>query len=242
MYNPKTKTWTFYLGHGEMVAMASSPSGTASFQRLAMHSVPYLKGDKAEGWRLNLTIRTSAETIRDPLLLKNGKRYEIGEGCYVQQWTDMFTAEENEQIRECLFGTITAKGVADITKVYGKEFTNKGRKVLELACEEGFEYHYGGKTVKGIAYPELIRQLVVPKMAELYGVVCEQIWGHLVYYPTSECKLDWHDDGEDNINPHLIVSLTYLEHPNKPRAFRVRLKSNKSVTGEPRQKRLKGKK
>lgn len=243
-FDKKTQAHSFYLGHGHTVAMASSPKNrtgsTGSFQARAVHEVPYLKSEHAEGWRLNLTVRTIAREIRDPLTdldFKPTKDYDIGEGCHVLVWDNIFTTHENEMIQGCLLETIHAKGIPDITKMYGKTFTNKGRKVIEMSGNDGFEYHYAGKTVTGIAWPRLIRELVVPKLSQIFGVQDDELWGHLVYYPTSECKLDYHDDGEDGINPHLIVSITYLENPKKPRPFRVRLKSSfKKEPKEPKER------
>jgi hypothetical protein len=235
-YDQATKAHRFYLGDGHLVAMASSPTNPAgSFQRLAMHEVPYLKGDKTEGYRYNLTVRTFSKTIRDPLTLTRNdqlKDHDLGQGCHVLVWQNLWTSEENEQIRQCLKDTITTHGVADKTILYGREFLNKGRSVVdmaELSSPDGnavFEYRYARKAVKGIPFQAVIQNLVLPRLATIFGVKPSDLWCHLVYYPTPDCKLDYHDDGEDGINPHLIASLTYLEYPEHPRAFRVRLKSD----------------
>jgi hypothetical protein len=226
-YAKKTGTHSFWLGHGHVVAMASSPQGK-SFQQTAVHRVPYKKSNNGQGWRLNLTIRTlRTDSINDPLLLESSNTYDMGEGCKVLVWEDLFTEIEIQQLQVELLDLMSRCGIPDVCKMYGKTFENAGRKVLEMADQPDFKYHYAGKTVTGVGFTPLVRQLIVPRMSKLFGVSDSEIWGHLVYYPTPECKLDWHDDGEDGINPHLIVSLTFLEDPiNGARAFETRLKSS----------------
>lgn len=212
------------------VAMASDPNNEEgeSFQSLALHCVPFLKGDEAEGGRFNLTFRTTSPTIQNPALLTSStKVIHLTQNCWINLWDDLFTPEENTAIQACLSETIASAGVADETIVFGKKHTNHGRMVVDMADKPNFQYRYAGKTVTGIEWPPLIRDLVLPRIVPLFGggaVEAETIWAHLVYYPTPECKLGWHDDGEDGINPHFILSLTFLEHPEKPRTFQVRLK------------------
>jgi hypothetical protein len=209
------------------IAMASDPTKGGSFQQSALHGVPFLKGDQAQGGRYNWTFRTTSKEIPSPFRLECSKVVEVGANAWIMLWNDLFSSEENERIQACAAETIAQHGVADKTKVFGVEHENKGRMVVDMANEQGFEYHYAGKTVTGIEWPALIRELVLPRIAALFGVDANTIWAHLVYYPTPECKLGWHDDGEDGINPHFILSLTYLEHPEKPRTFQVKLKKTK---------------
>lgn len=231
----KCKNGTHRIGlrDGQTVAMASDPQSQKSFQALAVHQVPKLENKDfvGKGWRLNFTVRTmeTEKKIQNPLTLDGDftptSRVDIGEGCQVLLWDKLLSKEDKPALRAELLQIINKKGTADVTKMYGKTYTNKGRKVLEMAAEEGFKYRYAGKTVTGIAFTPLVRDVLMPKMAQLFGVPIDKLWAHLVFYPTRECKLDWHDDGEDGINPHLIVSITFLEHPHFPRAFDVRLKS-----------------
>ncbi len=172
------------------------------------------------------TIETEG-AIRDPSTIENVHRVKITETCSVLVWETLFSREELETLKKELLDTIRGSGVADVTKMWGKTFDNKGRRVLEMAEKPGFKYHYAGKTVTGIEFSPCVQTIVVPKMAEIFGVHASKIWGHLVFYPTSECKLDWHDDGEDGINPHMIASITFLEFPQKgARPFQVRAKAD----------------
>jgi hypothetical protein len=228
-YSAKSKIHTFKLQHGQTVAMASAP-GSDSFQKLAVHGVhPESAKSTCRGWRMNLTVRTMSKDLqKNPLdSAYCSSRYAIGEGCEILLWDNLFSAQEISDLQNVLLQTIHNNGVPDVTRLFGQEYTNKGRKVIEMASTPNFKYHYGGKTVTGIQYPNLIRELVVPRMSGVFGVLPETIWFHLVYYPTPDCKLDMHDDGEDGINPHMIMSITFLEDPIRgARRFRVRLKSS----------------
>jgi len=211
-----------------VVAMASDPAKGRSFQNIAQHCVPDLKGDGARGGRWNLTFRTRSKELRLPSSLECSEKIDVGPNAWLMLWKSLFSDEQNEKIRTCLANTIRQHSVADETVVFGKRYTNRGRMAVDMANKAGFEYHYAGKTITGIERPPLIQEVVLPRVAELFGVDSDTIWAHLVYYPTPDCKLGWHDDGEDGINPHFILSLTYLEHPEKPRTFQVRLKKKKN--------------
>ena len=224
-FTDKTQTHSFMLGHGDVIGMSSIVTGK-SFQSEIVHRVP---AAKTTGGRLNLTVRTIANQIDPDLKDSHHRSYPISATSTVFLWdgdSKLFSEEEINEIQKELFQTIEQHGVADVTKMFGKTFENKGRKVLELANVDGFKYTYAGKTVTGIAFTPLVRQLVMPRLAKIFGVEESKLWAHLVYYPTSECKLDYHDDGEDGINPHMIVSITFLEDPvGGVRPFQVRLKS-----------------
>jgi len=176
---------------------------------------------------MNLTMRTFSTDVM-PDESECSRKIDIGEGGRVIIWDSLFTPDELAEIEEVLLETIKDHGVNDVTRMFGKTFTNNGRRVVEMASDPNFEYRYAGKVVKSIEFPERIRDLVLPKMTRVFGLSsADTLWGHLVYYPTPDCKLDWHDDGEEGINPHLIVSITFLEHPKiGARRFRVRLKSS----------------
>ena len=224
-FDRKTKTHSFKLEHGNVVAMASNLN-TLGFQKRAVHRVPFLAKNNGEGWRLNLTIRAMPDNqVRDPFSL-GWKKCNIGENCAVLIKKDLFKKSEVELVKTELLDVIHKQGIADLTKLFGKVFDNKGRRVIEMADKPGFKYTYAGKTVPGIAFTAQVRELVIPKMTEIFGLDVKDLWAHLVYYPTSECKLDWRDDGE-GFNPHMIVSITFLEKPKTgARAFQVRLKSS----------------
>ena len=211
------------------VAMASDPDPIkgSSFQNIAQHCVPVLKGDGARGGRLNLTFRTFSEELPSPSRLECSEKIALGTNAWLMLWNGLVSDEQNEKIQACLANTIDQHGVADETVVFGKRYTNRGRMAVDMAHKAGFEYRYAGKTITGIEWPPLIQEVVLPRVAELFGVDSDTIWAHLVYYPIPDCKLGWHDDGEDGINPHFILSLTYLEDPEKPRTFQVRLKKKK---------------
>jgi hypothetical protein len=89
----------------------------------------------------------------------------------------------------------------DITKMYGKVFTNNGRRVATYAAADvGLAtYRYGGKhvTLLDIATQPVLQQLMI----ELSGMLeCKFDWVHCVYYPIGDTALGWHADDESAIS------------------------------------------
>lgn len=223
--NSKTGICKFILPHGALCGMLSSPTSQKNFQTLCEHRVP--PSPTAQGGRLSITWRAKG-TIEDPLKAREkwNTFVGIGEGCYigVRVIKDLPAALVDE-----LFTQMKVHGTSDKTTVFGKLHENKGRKVLELSFKGGQVYSYGGKTTPpGQPFGE--HTLAFLKEHELFGasVSVEDIWAHMVYYPTPECQLGWHSDNENGLNPHAIISLTLLENPQLgARAFDVRLLSDK---------------
>lgn len=223
--NNKTGICKFFLKHGTLCGMLSSPSTNKSFQTLCEHRVPPCP--IAQGGRLSITFRAKG-VVDDPL--KAREKWDmftsIGEGCFIG---GKLLKNLSSQLVEELFTQMKEHGTPDKTVVFGKSHENKGRKVLELSFKGGQVYSYGGKTTApGQPFGE--HTLVFLKEEELFGssVSVEEIWAHMVYYPTPDCRLGWHSDNENGLNPHAIISLTLLENPALGiRPFDVRLLSDK---------------
>jgi alkylated DNA repair dioxygenase AlkB len=195
-----------------------------NFQSRCEHRVPPCK--KAQGWRLSTTFRADSGQVEEPKKEDWNPFISIGEECYV----GMRPAKNlTKELIEELFSVMEEFGTPDKTKVFGKEFENKGRKVLELSFKGGQTYTYGGKTTSpGQAFGK--ETLKFLQEEELFGesVKIEDIWAHMVFYPTPDCQLAWHRDNENGLNPHAIISLTLLEDPKLGvRSFSVRLLSDK---------------
>lgn len=218
------------LGHGDVCIMASDPNNGPehSFQRLAMHQVPVAK--KSKGARLNWTIRTSRMDIPNPILIDWEQRVDVGEGLWLLLSTWPLESTKLHDLYEELLLQMSQHGTPDETTVFGKTFTNNGRKVLELSHEAGHTYTYSGKTTApGQAYGPIARSVLeyLSNVVFRGAVTVEEMWSHLVFYPNpQECKLSWHSDSENGVNPHCIMSVTFLDDPIMgPRPFDVRLKS-----------------
>lgn len=214
-----------FLNHGELCGMLSSPNGK-NFQALCQHCVPAYA--KARGARWSVTFRARG-VIEDPLSLKDKwtEFTEIGEGCYIG--TRKSSPFVHTNLSKELITMMHQFGTPDKTTVYGKTFDNKGRKVLELSYEGGQTYTYSGKTTSP-GQPFGKETLAFLRAELLFGesVSVEDVWAHMVYYPTPDCQLGWHQDNENGLNPHAIISLTLLEDPELGvRPFYVRLLSDK---------------
>lgn len=232
------------LGHGTLVMMESNheQGDEKSFQRLCQHRVPKA-GKHVRGGRLNWTIR-----IHNPNINVNRSRLmpqdtiDINENARLLVWNQLPEMTEDElcALHKELLDDMEAHGNADRTFVFGKWHENNGRKVLEQAMSDGQTYRYGGKTTDpGKAFGPHARK-ALERLAQMVGVQgTDAFWAHLVYYPDASCKLGWHSDAEDGINPHAIFSVTFLDDPvNGARPFDVRL-TNRLTRPQGRVKRAK---
>lgn len=246
-YRARGDTHRILLQHGMLACMASDwSSASQSFQKKCEHRVPPAK-HPVLGGRLSWTVRIRSTDILpaisfDTLTSAAGTAVALdASDCALLAWTpkqahdllglDMSPECADELQRE-LRADMIKHGHPDITRVFGKTHFNKGRRVLEQAHTDGQQYTYGGKTTQsGKAFGPVARR-VLQSLAHTLGLpdsAC--FWAHLVYYPTPDCKLAWHQDAEKGINPHLIFSMTFLDDPiHGARPFDVRLKKQKVNT------------
>ncbi len=219
----RNNTYSVYLKDGNVCIM----EGT-SFQKQLLHCVP--KYPSVKSWRLNITFRTGKKVSiglkKD--ILKDFVEHKIIDGaslCLGSLDNDILSPFKKELVEQ-----IKIHGKPDQTKIpFKNEYTmNNGRMVLDMAFKEGMTYTYGGKTTApGIAFGPSA-QGVLKIISELIGVVVEDIWAHVVFYPNGECGLGWHSDAEDGLDPARIVSLTFLEDPiGGVRRFQVKPKNKK---------------
>lgn len=218
-YNKKERSsiHQFFLDDGGVCVMFTKDSGKPeeSFQALAQHQVPVFP--KAKGWRLSWTIRTT-----EPLLDKTDissfiQQYGIGDGLTLL----LKKVAYDPLLKQELLADLHAHGEADVTRCFGE--------VLEQAYEAGQVYQYGGKTTApGTAFGQHARAFLDQYAKPAFGGT-DKLWAHLVFYPEPQtCKLSWHGDQIDGINPHMIMSVTFLEFPDEGvRPFEVRLNSDK---------------
>jgi hypothetical protein len=118
-------------------------------------------------------------------------------------------------------------GHADKTTVWGKTHDNAGRMVLDQANVEGKTYTYSGKTTApGRAFGPAARKALAHFAQHIFHCAADELWAHAVWYPDPAlCKLGWHSDSEAGINPHTIMSVTFLDdQEGGVRPFDVRLK------------------
>ena len=231
-YNDRYKRHRATLGHGTLAIMYSDHTKGMenSFQRRCEHRVP---PSKTVGSRMNWTVRIHNPSINIVNALQPDETADLSKGNKLLLWDRLPTMSDEE--REALFTELTQAmdehGRSDRTFVFGKWHENNGRKVLEQASEAGQSYTYGGKTTEpGVAFgPEARKTL--SKLGDLLGLDdVSDFWAHLVFYPEGKCGLGWHSDAEKGINPHAIVSFTFLEDKlNGPRPFDVREKKRKRL-------------
>lgn len=236
MFSTKNGTVTMMPRHGTLLAMASFGEGSDNFQSIFEHSVP--KRANASG-RYSITFRSNTPHVRNevdtvakaPHALRLAATPEECP-CYLLAWD---TNALDDAVHKGVYKELRALKSSmdpDRTFCYGKWHDNNGRLVHEMSWEAGQTYSYAGKQTKpGTAFPPIIRGVVRDFVAPLFGVQPHLIWAHVVYYPAGGTSLAWHGDAEQGIDPHLIVSLTYLEPSAKeglrlPRAFQVRPKTN----------------
>jgi len=231
--NAHTGIHTFNLGDGQVAAMVSDPVQKESFQRLVQHCVPKRSVSKTKGYRINCTFRVSESAKVKNLVSAEADETVmiIKPHCAVKLWSSMLSRGEKMVLHAELKGLVDAHGRPDVTTVFGRKHTNRGRLVLELAHTEGQTYTYGGKTTHpGIAFGNAAKLLIRNKIAPKLGVEPEQIWAHVVFYPDASTSLGWHGDSEQGINPHVVLGLTFLEHPEAGvRPFQVRRRDYKRI-------------
>lgn len=219
----KNNTHTFCLDHGTVIGMYSDHLKTnISFQAKYEHCVPKRKHVVKGRYNITFRSKTAVQNTRtkDYLLSFAEKSIQLDSDYYALLWRNLLTIEQKEQMFNEL-KSLKQSMKPDKTFVHGKWHMNNGRLVAELAFEEGQTYTYGGKTTdKGIEFPPFIKQYITDVIAP--KIFCMEdprnIWAHLVYYPGGETGLGWHGDAENGIDPHLIVSITFLEsHYNDDR-------------------------
>ncbi len=223
-FNEKTGIHRVHLADGGVCIMHTNDDGNSeiSFQRLAKHQVPLYK--QSSGWRLCWTIRTTEKKLENTDLSTYKQELHIGSGLSLR----LKTLAVDTVLKAELLSDLLKYGHVDETTVFGKTFTNNGRMVLDQAMEDGQTYTYAGKTTApGKAFGQHASAFICDIAAKEFGVTPDKLWAHLVYYPdASKCKLAWHSDSEAGINPHMIMSVTFLEQPVYGiRPFEVRLKS-----------------
>ena len=228
-------TYSIKLDHGTSVAMVSDNKGP-SFQADFEHCVP--KRKNVVGMRYNITFR--AKTINpernvESIVEQSEHHIPLNKNSHICMWqTGLFSKESVATMFDELKSD-TVPYTADKTYVFGKWHTNNGRTYVEMGWTAGQTYAYAGKTTDpGIEFPPEIKRNVVETVAPLFGVEPCEIWAHVVRYPC-ESSLGWHSDSEQGIDPHFILSTTFLEHHGVgkrkslgARDFQIRKKKKKS--------------
>lgn len=231
--NKGSKIITLKPRHGTVLAMVSIPneevSTTLNFQNQCQHCVPKRAGPTSG--RYSVTIRSSTpskharetflgETFSKVFTIVSPKESDCP--CYVTMSQSLLDSADVDAIyAELVAGK--DQMTPDRTFVYGKWHENAGRLVQEMAWTAGQTYRYGGKTTPaGIAFPNTLRRVVQEVFAPIFNVEPKHLWAHIVYYPDNTCGLAWHSDAEEGIDPHLIMSITFLDNGRVARDFQVR--------------------
>ncbi len=237
-HDERTGIHRVLLEHGGVCVMHTDPAvgPERSFQRLAKHQVPLYT--HARGARWNWTVRTTSVAIAALQALPEGfATHNVGEGLSLSLASWPLDADLLRDLHAELRTAMDTYGAADLTTVYGKTYVNNGRKILEQAMEDGQVYTYAGKTTApGRAFGPVARQVLAWLAVHVFGSADVPLWAHLITYPNpTTCKLAWHSDSEEGINPHCICSITFLEDPEHgARPFDVRLKSVEAANKEAR--------
>ncbi len=232
-FDPQTKIHRVHLHDGGVCVMYSKDNGSKeeSFQTLAEHQVPLYK--EAKGWRLNWTIRTEAPLLDKTDLSSYTQRYDLGDGLSLL----LKKIAYDPLLKQELFNDLHAHGYIDETlDFHGVMSQNGGRMSLQQAYTPGRTYTYGGKTTPpGIVFGPRATAFLEQYAAKEFGT--NDLWAHIAYYPNAhDCKLSWHGDKLDGINPHMIMSVTFLEDPIEGiRPFDVRLISEKEKNQDERE-------
>lgn len=88
----------------------------------------------------------------------------------------------------------------DIAKIFNKTYMNNGRLVATYTTDNKLKlYNYGGKSVK-INLMNGDMKKILERVQKLCNLQFN--WVHIVYYPFSQTKLDWHSD----MTPELAVN------------------------------------
>jgi len=213
----KNNTYSISLDHGTTVAMLSD-SKSFNFQSQFEHCIP--KRANVSGIRYNITFRSkTTTTTRDVESIVSQCEHSItlNEHSHICMWqTTLF--DKSSMVN--MFDELKACDMTpDKTFVYGKWHTNNDRCYVEMGWKPGQTYTYAGKTTSpGIEFPPEIKKNVSSVIAPLFGVEPEHIWAHVVRYPPKS-SLGWHSDAEQGIDPHFILSTTFLEHHSKGKSW-----------------------
>ena len=213
----KNNTYSIALDHGTTVAMLSNATGS-TFQSQFEHCIP--KRTKAYGKRYNITFRSKTLLNKrdvDSIVKQSEHSIVLNDNSHLCLWqTTLFDKTSIDTMFEELK---SCDMTPDKTFVYGTWHLNNGRTYVEMGWEPGQTYTYAGKTTTpGIEFPPEIKQNVSNIIAPLFGVEPKDIWAHVVCYP-SKSSLGWHSDAEQGIDPHFILSTTFLEHHSKGKAW-----------------------
>ncbi len=197
-FNEKTRVWRAHLEHGAVCVMSSDPAlGPAhSFQRLAQHQVPICK--TARGGRLSWTVRTARL-----------------DGSVVAD-LDAYTTHDLGQ------GLVLGIAPWPLDQALLLELHTELRvRVHDKTCLYSIT-----TTAPGCAFGPVSRSVLTHFADHIFHCAVEELWAHLVWYPdAATCKLAWHSDSEAGINPHTIMSVTFLDNEVEGvRPFEVRLK------------------
>lgn len=179
-----------------------------SFQSQYLHELVATK--KTVGPRLSLTLRVSNKQSGFRLPPSMSIVFVIHPLAYV-------TFEEvYEEVRDFL--------EPDITRMFGKVFTNNGRLVADMVLPEHlpFTYKYAGKAVEGRPVTPVIQRLFHLLRMNGHGAYD---WVHIVYYPDGSAKLGPHSDDEPEIQHGFpIAGLSLFANKEDTRTFRLRPK------------------
>lgn len=114
--------------------------------------------------------------------------------------------------------------VPDVTRMFGKCYTNNGRMVADMVLPTHFpfSYKYAGKTVEGHIMTPVIMRLLEKLKNDGHGAYN---WAHIVYYPNGNTKLCAHSDDEPEIQTGSpILGLSLFANKNDSRILRFRSK------------------
>ena len=193
------------------------------FQSTMLHSVP--KWDNTliklikhkndinltnPGPRLSLTFRFLGEF--QPVI----KKYKKPEKVWENNGVSIRVLENIGYDFEYVYDMIKDNLNPDITKMYGKTFLNSGRQVVTYTTNDKLLiYKYGGKNVNVIMMNKNIKD-ILNRVEKVSGV--EYNWVHIVYYPSGDTKLDWHNDVGGIAKNSTIAGISLFKYPTNIRS------------------------
>jgi hypothetical protein len=111
--------------------------------------------------------------------------------------------------------------VSDKTVMFGKQYTNNGRKSCSYSTSDAMNvYSYGGKTVPVKPMSNALAMLL-HTIQDVAGF--EFNWMHVTYYPCGDTKLGWHSDNQKGVALcSTIAGYTLYADPNELRPVEFR--------------------